>query len=225
MRNIDRALLAGNSILLLILVGLLVGPRGRIGRPIWERMAKQRAMAVVNSSWSDVVTDAPRLGVGSSLPQLVMFSDFECPACRSTYPAIRDFLSRRPDVAIAYRHFLIPGHPRAAPAARAAACADRLGHFAEYMDLLFSEDSLFLAGAWSSVALRAGITDTAGFAACTADPRIDAVIEADASLAARLSINATPTFWSRRGVALGTKAVEEFPLLLGEGGVEQLESR
>ncbi len=73
------------------------------------------------------------------------FSDFQCPACKAFQPILVQLLDEFPDeVALHYRHFPLPFHTAAEPAARAAEAAGQQGQFFAFHDLLFENQE-----AWS----------------------------------------------------------------------------
>jgi len=71
---------------------------------------------------------------------IVEFSDFQCPACAATEPALSALVEQYPDkVRLVYRHFpLISIHPNATLAARYAEAAGKQGKFWEMHDGLFA---------------------------------------------------------------------------------------
>lgn len=69
---------------------------------------------------------------------LIEYSDFQCPACAFYYPLLKKFSEEFGDkIAIAYRHFPLPNHQNAKPAAYAAEAAGRQEKFWEMHDLIF----------------------------------------------------------------------------------------
>ncbi len=85
-------------------------------------------------------------GSESSVVALVEYSDFQCPACASFQPTINEVLAEYGDsIKFEYKHFPLPIHPKAEPAARAAEAAAQQGAFFEYHDLLFANQQ-----AWSN---------------------------------------------------------------------------
>jgi protein-disulfide isomerase len=88
-----------------------------------------------------MIDSAPTKGAGEDARfTIVEFSDFECPACAATSPAISSLVSQYPDqVRVVYRHFpLISIHDSAVQAARFAEAAALQGKFWEMHDELFS---------------------------------------------------------------------------------------
>jgi len=109
-------------------------------------------VALVSSSDSDLllsseVSETDRVkGAQSSQIILVEYSDFQCPACGAYYPLIKRLSEEFSDqIQIVYRHFPLPQHPQARPAAYAAEAAGGQGKFWEMHDLIFENQS-----AWSN---------------------------------------------------------------------------
>lgn len=70
---------------------------------------------------------------------LVEYSDFQCPACAAFQPVVEDVLAQYGDsLRFEYKHFPLPIHPLAEPAARAAEAAGQQDKFFEFHDLLFA---------------------------------------------------------------------------------------
>jgi protein-disulfide isomerase len=82
-------------------------------------------------------------GNASSTVVIVEYSDFQCPACRTYYPILREITTEFGDrVAFVYRYFPLSSiHANAAPAAWAAQAAANQGKFWEMHDLLFEKQS------------------------------------------------------------------------------------
>jgi protein-disulfide isomerase len=81
-------------------------------------------------------------GAAEPTVTLVEYSDFQCPACQSFQPAINEMLERYGDrVRLEYKHFPLPFHQFAQPAAVAAEAAGQQGKFFEYHDLLFENQA------------------------------------------------------------------------------------
>ena len=80
-------------------------------------------------------------GNASSTVVVMEYSDFQCPACRSYYPMMKELMVEFGDrVTFVYRHFPLIGiHPNAEFAARAAEAAGKQGKFWEMHDLLFEK--------------------------------------------------------------------------------------
>jgi protein-disulfide isomerase len=91
------------------------------------------------------VDDDPALGPAGAPVTVVMFSDFQCPACAATHPIVREVIARYPGkVRFVERDFpLVTIHENAFNAALAASAAREQGKFFEYIDILYThQDAL-----------------------------------------------------------------------------------
>ncbi|OGL89343.1 hypothetical protein A3I45_02815 [Candidatus Uhrbacteria bacterium RIFCSPLOWO2_02_FULL_53_10] len=79
---------------------------------------------------------------------LIEYSDFQCPACRNYYPAVKDVAAAYPDdVKVVYRHYPLRSiHENAQIAGQAAEAAGMQGKFWEMHDLLFENQSEWSTG-------------------------------------------------------------------------------
>ena len=84
--------------------------------------------------------DEPQRGPDDALVTIVEFSDFECPYCaRATGPLEDAMEGFEGDVRLVFKHFPLPGHRNALPAARTAWAAQQQGKFWEAHDWLFEQ--------------------------------------------------------------------------------------
>lgn len=97
----------------------------------------------VQNTESVVISDAGWVKGNENAPlTMIEFSDFQCPACRSYYPIVKELLVSYEDgkVKFIYKHFPLTSiHPNAMPAAIAAEAAGAQGKFFEYHDVLFEK--------------------------------------------------------------------------------------
>jgi len=79
------------------------------------------------------------LGPASTTVTVIEYGDFECPCCRTAYPAVKILLQHFQDrVRFAFRHFpVVAMHPHAERAAESAETAGAQGRFWPMHDLLF----------------------------------------------------------------------------------------
>jgi protein-disulfide isomerase len=113
---------------------------------------------------------------------IIEFGDYQCPACRRWQPQIEEVLREYPDeVAFIYRHWPLPYHEHAYPAARAAECAGAQGAFWAFHRQLFEEEN-WHDDAMTRFAKEVGVNDLDEFGRCLGDsspvPAIEAGIEA-----------------------------------------------
>jgi len=146
--------------------------------------------------------------------KIVEFSDFQCPACRSAIPPIKNIMRRYPDkIHLTFKHFLLEKiHRWARTAAEAADCAGEQDKFWEFHDILFERQEF-----WSktdkapeilhSYAREIGL-DPSRFTACIQSPQVSAAIEKDKQDAANQAVKSTPTFFINGKRFVGAKQLQ-----------------
>lgn len=81
-------------------------------------------------------------GSETATVKLTEYSDFECPACAAFQPVLADIMAEFGEsVALEYKHYPLPMHKLAVPAARAAEAAGQQDAFFAYHDLLFANQA------------------------------------------------------------------------------------
>lgn len=127
---------------------------------------------------------------------LVEYGDFECPACGSAYPMVKELHAEEGDrLRVVFRHFPLNSiHPHARAAACAAEAAGLQGRFWEMHDMLFEnqdaledEDLLGYAG-------KLGL-DIARFDADRQSEEVAERVSDDFRGGVRSGVNGTPTFF------------------------------
>jgi protein-disulfide isomerase len=84
--------------------------------------------------------DEPQLGPDDALVTIIEFADYQCPYCIDSVKPLADAMAAyEGDVRLIFKHYPLPGHPRAAPAAYASWAAHQQGQFWEFHDRLFEE--------------------------------------------------------------------------------------
>jgi protein-disulfide isomerase len=131
---------------------------------------------------------------------LVEYSDFQCPACASFQPVLKEILSTYGEqIRFEYKHYPLPIHPYAQQAAIAAEAAGQQGKFFEYHDALFENQN-----EWSKSA-----TPVAFFTKYAGDLGLDVekfkqhqkssllrdAVRSDLREAQELGLTGTPTFY------------------------------
>lgn len=144
---------------------------------------------------------------------VVEYSDFNCPACKSSYPLVRE-VERMPDVYFELRHFPlpIPGHETSSQAASAYECGAEQGLADEFAAALFENQSeegfsdTFLAGLPAKYGFdkRAGF-DAKKYAACFADGTYTDKIGTDKLSAKQAEVNGTPAFVVNGTLMIGAR--------------------
>lgn len=157
------------------------------------READARTVAVV-PDWRSVATSPHVSGPATSPVTLVVFSDFECPFCRSFARVVDSLRLTLPQLRIVERHFPLTSiHPRAYAAAMAAECASAQGRYEPMRHALFRDSLLVRAGRWADVAQDIDIPDSAAFTTCMREERPAALVNADIRAAGDLGLSGTPS--------------------------------
>ena len=111
---------------------------------------------------------------------IVEYSDLQCGFCQRFHGEMTSLLEQDTDVAWVYRHYPIPGHLQARPAAIATECAAAQGGddaFWTYLDTLFENQNAFSGAFFLSTAEAQGL-NIEEFTSCLEDPVIAAFVDA-----------------------------------------------
>lgn len=140
------------------------------------------------------------LGAGTDGVTLVEFGDFQCPACRSYYPVVKQVKEKYGDrIKFQFRHFpLVQIHQNAMVAHRAAEAAGRQGKFWEMHDLLYErqqgwDTSNNPTSIMEDYAAELGL-NIDKFKADFASESVNNAISADIKAGQELGASSTPTF-------------------------------
>jgi protein-disulfide isomerase len=154
----------------------------------------------------------PILGPADAPLQLVVFTDFQCPACRRYAGELHTMVDQYANkLQVVLKHFPLdqacnPGvkvdlHPRACEAAYAAEAARKQGKFWPFHDKLFATDLRKETTGFDSLARDLGL-DLERFNADCLDISTMAKVHSDIALGGSLKVRATPTlFLNRRPVS------------------------
>lgn len=139
------------------------------------------------------VSGSPQRGPADAWVTVVEFGDFQCPGCRSAEPMMQRLeAAYGADLRVVWKHFPLPFHGDAQPAAVASVCADAQGKFWEMHDLL-------LTVALSDTSIRADAQAIAGldltaWESCRTSATAAAQVAADVALGDALGVPGTPTY-------------------------------
>jgi protein-disulfide isomerase len=161
-------------------------------------------------------TSAPAKGPAGAPVEIVEFSDFQCPYCLRAHATIDQVLAAYGDrIRFVYRHFPLPSHPNARPAAEASACAAEQDKFWPYHDRLFAQPSKLSDGDLKQHAAELGL-DTARFNACLDSHKYKSVVDADMKEGDEAGVNATPTFFINGRVVSGALPFDSFKRIIDD---------
>ncbi|MFB6350603.1 MAG: DsbA family protein, partial [Bradymonadaceae bacterium] len=103
------------------------------------------------------IGDAPTHGPDNAPVTIVEFSDFQCPFCNKGYKRIEKIKENYPeDVRVVFKHYPLPFHKQAKPAARAAMAAREQGdkYFWKMHDKLFENQKQWKNGDVASITAK-----------------------------------------------------------------------
>ena len=162
----------------------------------------------------------PTLGLSNAAIQLVVFSDFRCPACRSFSHGTANLVRRfRGNLQIVFKHFPLGKacnssvkrdlHPRSCEAAWAAEAARRQGRFWTFHDALFAPDLSYGQNTVSLIAKELGL-DLQRFEADRTGEAAMAKVKSDVELGVHLGVDSTPAIFlnDRRVYDFRTETLE-----------------
>jgi protein-disulfide isomerase len=158
----------------------------------------------------------PSKGPNDAPIELIEFSDFQCPFCQRANPTVEQVLKTYGDrIHFVYRHFPLPNHPNARPAAEAAACADEQGRFWQYHDQLFANASRLTDADLKQHAAAAGL-DAGRFRACVDGHRSKERVDQDIKEANDVGVTGTPAFFINGRSLEGSQPFDAFKRLIDE---------
>jgi protein-disulfide isomerase len=155
------------------------------------------------------------LGSRDAKVTIVEFSDFQCPACGSAQPVVKDIIAEYGDkILFVYRHFpIITAHPYALKAAEAAEAAGEQGKFWEYHDVLFENQEELKDDDLKKYAKEIGL-DMKKFENALKTGKFKDKVTADMDDGDKFGVSATPTFFVNGEVHRGALTFEEFKELI-----------
>ena len=143
-----------------------------------------------------IATDnQPSKGSPSAAVTVVEFTDYQCPSCAQSHPAIERLAAEYGDrVLFVVRDFPLSIHADAQKAAEAAEAAREQGKYWEYVALLYRNQSALKVENLKQFATAVGL-DRARFDAALDSGRHAEAVNRDLLDGQRIGVNGTPTFF------------------------------
>lgn len=139
--------------------------------------------------------DDPSRGEKNAPVTVVVFTDFQCPACAATHPVLDATLASYGNrVRLVVRDYPLPIHDNSRKAAEAANAANAQGKFFEYIAVLFKNQSALDVPSLKKYAAELGL-DTARFNAALDSGEYAAEVEHDVEDGRDYGIEGTPTIF------------------------------
>jgi protein-disulfide isomerase len=155
--------------------------------------------------------DDPAQGSATAPVTVVMFSDFQCPACAATHPVLKKVMAEYPAGKIRFvvRDFPLKQlHKEAFQAAQAANAAHAQGKFFEYIELLYGNQDSLDTDNLKKFAAQIGL-NLPKFEADLKSGKFNAEIEKDISDGENYDVHSTPTIFIN-GVKLRSLSAKAF---------------
>ena len=185
--------LVTGSFLILFLVGLVL---------ILRSVGPRAPSANIESPRARGPKDAP--------VQIIEFSDFQCPACKTAQGKLAELFRQYPGlIRLVFFHFPLEGHKWSPLAHRAAECAALQNRFWLYHDLLYKEQDTWSKNpdpplvALLTYAKTSQVPNLNEFARCLADSKVDKLIMQEKETGLSLGVRSTPSFFVNGDLVVG----------------------
>ena len=163
--------------------------------------------------------EAPARGASEPLVTVVVFSDFQCPFCTRLNPTLERLIRDNPeDVRVVFRHFPLPFHQQALPAAEAAMEVYRQGgdeKFWAYHDLLFQNQRALSPPDLERYARSVGADPAGVRMALDTNVHRDRV-QRDMAMGRRAGVTGTPTVFINGRELVGARPYDHFAAIVSE---------
>jgi protein-disulfide isomerase len=198
---------------------LLAQERTRAAREQYLETLKTRtSVKVMLEPPRQTVAEAgrPARGPINAPIEMIEFSDFQCPFCLRASPIVTQVLGAYGDrIRFVYRHYPLPNHPNARPAAEASQCANEQGKFWPYHDKLFASEGRLSDADLRRSAAEVGV-DPAKFGACLDTHRFKADVDDDIAAGDEAGVSGTPAFFINGRVLTGAQPFEAFKRVIDD---------
>lgn len=144
--------------------------------------------------WEQFAAVAQEFGEAAPAITITVFSDFECPFCRSFHRELQTARLNEPQaLRVRFVHFPLSYHRFATAAAVASECAAQEGRFEQFADAAFAyQDSLGLIP-WTRIARESGVTHLPAFEECMSSPTVAKRVASARGSGDLIGVDGTPT--------------------------------
>lgn len=150
--------------------------------------------------------NSPSAGNPKATITVVEFYDYQCGYCKMSSPTLERLMKEDKDIKVVYKNFPVLG-PLSTEAAKAAVASGKQGKFAAFHSALMSKKERLTKEQIYSVAQEVGV-DVTKLKKDMADKSVEAVIDADITLAGKIGIEGTPFFVINDDFAAGALPYE-----------------
>lgn len=157
--------------------------------------------------------DAPLLGKKDAKVQIVAFSDFQCPYCSRGAETMHEVEKKYGNkVSIVFKHYPLPFHQQAVPAAEMSMCVRKLGgdsKFWKFHDVAFKTQDKLDPDSLKKYAESAGV-DGAKAKECFDKGEFKDYVAKDMEYGNKVGVRSTPTFFINGQMVAGALPFEQF---------------
>ncbi len=167
----------------------------------------------------------PWFGDQNAPMRVVVFSDFQCPACAGFAHTLEHLRNEHPALSVVFKHYPLSSqcnsevkvdmHPLSCGAAGAAEAARRQGKFWEYHDALFESKEQLDGPTLRKLATEIGL-DMAQFEMDAAAETTTSKVAADVALGNQLKVGGTPTVFLNGKLLAGSERMFLEELIMHE---------
>lgn len=175
-----------------------------------ENVEKQPITALAN-------TTGFTFGEPTAKLTIIEFGCYSCPYTLHAQPVIQEVLEKyKGQVKLEFRHFPITTHPLAKESAEVAECSQDQGKFAEYHQLLFTEQGTIQSEEdMFNLAEKAGM-DKNKLEECYLNKKYASLVETDFQEGLKVGVQGTPTFFINNQTIVGPKPFKTFKKVIEE---------
>lgn len=150
-----------------------------------------------NKVYDIPVANSPVIGPMDAPITIVEFTDLQCPFCARFFPPVEQVLKEYPnDVRLVIKHFPLPFHPNARPAAKLALASHEQGKYLEMVTALLQNGAQVDEPSIKSYAKNLGLDERKLIDDLkNRDSEWEDRLKEDEALISSSNVNGTPTFF------------------------------
>lgn len=171
---------------------------------------KEKLERIINVSEIDYANTSINANVDNEniSMKIIIFSDFECPACGMAEPIISKLRNDYGDIEFEFHHVPLNTHQNARHAAEAAECARDQGKFWEMHDLLFEKSHFLEMESLIFYGEKLGLDSS--YDSCLRNHEKKDYVVKQMKEAFKIGVKGTPSFMINGKIYEGYRPYEEF---------------
>lgn len=206
----------GNKLLgnLVFVLGFLVtlGAGYYVGQWVRDAFGEQPQPEAGERYRVELRGDEPVKGPDDALVTIIEFADFQCPYCIESVEPLADAMDDfEGDVRLIFKHYPLPGHRNAAPAAYASWAAHQQGDFWEFHERLFTaRGSIDQIPEW----VKERSLDAAKFGRDMESPEARRSVDMDMLAGSKVGVSGTPAFFVNGHLYKGKRTAADWKKII-----------